>query len=168
MPGSLGLDLLPWTQADIIHDLNQFPYPFPDSTFEGVHADNVLEHLERPIRVMEEIHRITKPGARIEIIVPYFRSKYAFTDPTHRTFFGIDSFAYFDPTHPTSQQYPYTQARFAIEKRVFNEGMTFTGPMRFLIHAVTRFANRWPQRYEYFLGHLFPLDQLTFVLRTIK
>jgi len=28
-------------------------------------------------------------------------------------------------------------------------------------------ANRWPRRYEYYLSHLFPLDDITYYLRRL-
>jgi len=33
-PGAIGLDYNPRTGADVIHDLNEVPYPFPDDEFD--------------------------------------------------------------------------------------------------------------------------------------
>ena len=41
-PGSIGIDVNPRTDADVVHDLNVFPYPFADSSFDEVYADNVI------------------------------------------------------------------------------------------------------------------------------
>ncbi len=131
-------------------------------------ADNTIEHLENLPRVMEEIHRITKPGSTIKIIVPYFRARWAFVDPTHRHFFTVDSLGYFDPSHPFNQLYGYSGATFSVEKIVFNEKIIGHGILSFFRLMVKSFANRWPGRYEAYLSHLFPLDELTFYLRTIK
>ena len=43
---ALGIDINPDTDADVIHDLNVFPYPFPDNEFGVVHCDSILEHLD--------------------------------------------------------------------------------------------------------------------------
>lgn len=78
--------------AEIICDLEVFPYPFKDNECAYILMDNVLEHLEDTIKVMEELHRISKPGAIIEIIVPHYSSCGAFSHITHKRFFGSGSF----------------------------------------------------------------------------
>ncbi len=95
--GTVGIDISNDTDADIIHDLNKFPYPFSDNEFDYVYADNIIEHLDDVVKVLEELHRITKEGATIKVIVPFFRSVYAYIDPTHKHFFTVRSFDYFDP-----------------------------------------------------------------------
>jgi predicted SAM-dependent methyltransferase len=167
-PGSIGIDINPDTDVDIVHDLNIFPYPFEDSLFDEIYMDNVLEHLDNIISVMEELHRISKKGGSIKVIVPYFRAKWAFIDPTHRHFFTTDSFSYFDPTHIHNKLYNYSKAAFSIEKIVFNENIVHKGIWRFFVAPVKLFANRRPVIYETCLSHLVPLDDLTFYLRTIK
>ena len=119
--GTIGVDYSDQHSADVIHDLNVFPYPFESDSIDQVYLDNVLEHLNKPMQVMEEVHRITKLGGKVKVIVPYFRSRWAFIDPTHQTFYTVDSFAYYDPRHSICQRYDYTKARFLVEKIVFNE-----------------------------------------------
>jgi hypothetical protein len=53
--GAIGLDRNPRSQADVIHDLDVFPYPFEDDHFEQINRVDVL-------RTLEEIHRIGRPG----------------------------------------------------------------------------------------------------------
>ena len=74
--------------ADVVHDLNCIPWPFADDTFEEVHAYDVLEHLEDVVRALEEIHRVSRHGATVHVTVPHFSSANAFTDVTHRHWFG--------------------------------------------------------------------------------
>lgn len=159
--GAIGVDYSDQHNADIIHDLNVFPYPFESDSIDQVYLDNVLEHLDKPIRVMEEVHRITKEGGIVKVIVPYFRSVWAYIDPTHKTFYTVDSFAYYDPRHSICQRYDYTKARFIVEKIVFNE----TLQNRWTKKIVIMFANKYPNRYETYLSHFYPLDDITYYLK---
>ncbi len=163
-PGSIGVDCNPAVKPDVLHSLDVFPYPFEDSSIDVLYADNSLEHLSDVIKAMEEIHRITKNGATVKIIVPYFRTQWAFNDPTHKQYFSVDSLSYFDPGHVHSKLYPYSKATFRVERIVFNENI----PRGLFFTLVKWFANRWPVRYELYLSHLLPLDELTFYLTTLK
>lgn len=160
-PNAVGVDYSDRHNADIIHDLNVFPYPLENEEFDEVYLDNVLEHLDNPMRVMEEVHRVCKTNGTVKVIVPYFRSIWAYIDPTHKNFFTVDSFAYFDPHHIICQRYDYTSARFLVEKIVFNETLQKRG----ITNLVVRFANKYPNRYERYLSHLYPLDDITYYLR---
>ncbi len=159
-PGSIGVDYSDRHNADIIHDLNKFPYPFADNEFDKIYLDNVLEHLDDVFAVMEEVHRICKSGGRVKVIVPYFRSVWACIDPTHKHFFTVDSFAYFDPRHVICQRYDYSDARFYVNKVIFNE----TLGKGWLKKQLVRLANKYPNKYEYYLSHLLPLDDITYYL----
>lgn len=159
--GAIGVDFNNRTEADIIHDLNNFPYPLEDRLFDEIYLDNTLEHLDDVIRVMEEVYRILKPGGCVKVIVPYFRSLWAYIDPTHKHFFTVNSFAYFDPDHIICTRYDYSLARFKVEKIVFNESLV----NRWTKKIVLRFANRWPWLYECYFSHFYPLDDISFYLR---
>ena len=162
-PGTIGVDFNERTKADIIHDLNSFPYPFKKDSVDTVYIDNTLEHLDDPISVMDELHRILKPKGLVKVIVPYFRSVAAFTDPTHKHFFTVESFAYYDPDHIIWQRYDYTLTRFKTEKIVFHEHLT----RGFIKSIIVLLANKWPLKYERFLSQLIALDEITYYLRKV-
>ena len=159
--GAIGVDFSDRHDADVIHDLNAFPYPFDDNSIDVIYLDNVLEHLDEPLKVMEEVHRICKPNGLVKVIVPYFRSVWAFIDPTHKHYFTVDSFAYYDPRHIICQRYDYTPARFFIEKITFNE----TLKNRWSKKLMVSFANKFPNKYENYLSHLYPLDDISYSLK---
>ena len=94
--GWLNHDLAPLTGVDVVHDLREFPWPFEDGQFEEVYMKDVLEHLPDTIATMEELHRITKPGAKVYIGGPYRNSMIAFGDPTHVKSFNEFCFDFFD------------------------------------------------------------------------
>ena len=83
-----------------MHDLNKFPYPFPDNYADYILMEHVLEHLDDVVEVMNECWRILKKEGLLEVIVPYYKSKNAFTDPTHKHFFTEKSMMYFTEEYP--------------------------------------------------------------------
>jgi predicted SAM-dependent methyltransferase len=98
--GSVGIDINPNSDADIIHDLDTFPYPFEDDSFDMIYCDGILEHLTDIIKVTKELHHIATPKGCIIITTPYFASVDAFTDPTHKHCFSARSFDYFTGDFP--------------------------------------------------------------------
>ncbi|MEK7203302.1 MAG: methyltransferase domain-containing protein [Patescibacteria group bacterium] len=111
--GFLGVDRVKTLATDLVHDLNILPYPFADNSVEEIIADNILEHLEDVISVMEELYRVCQNGAVVKVSLPYYKSSGAFTDPTHKHFFTENSFQYFSPEH---EYHFYTKAKFKILK----------------------------------------------------
>jgi predicted SAM-dependent methyltransferase len=61
-PGSIGIDVNPASAADVICDLDRFPYPFADRSFDQLRAIHVIEHLTDVIRSMQEFHRLVRAG----------------------------------------------------------------------------------------------------------
>jgi SAM-dependent methyltransferase len=145
-PGAIGLDISPETEADIVHDLDVFPYPIDDDTFDQILAQDVIEHVQEPIRVFEEFHRIAKTGAQIQIRTPHFSSVLAYGDPTHRHYFSI--IAIRSLAEPRFAH--YTSARF----RVVAFTLDLWLPFRLL--GIGAFANRFPDTYEKYLAFRFP------------
>jgi SAM-dependent methyltransferase len=86
--GAIGLDISSDTAADIVHDLDEFPYPIEDSSFDQILLQDVIEHVAEPIRLFEELHRIARPGASVQLRTPHFSSVLAYGDPTHRHYFS--------------------------------------------------------------------------------
>ena len=84
----IGIDFKnPIAKPDVSHDLNKLPYPFDDNTFDFIYASYSLEHLDNPLRVMEEMHRIAKPNARIVVKVPHY--SYGWANILHKKVFGV-------------------------------------------------------------------------------
>ena len=94
--GWLNMDILRVPEVDIVCDLNQ-GIPLPDNSVVAISAKHLLEHLDDTVKIMEEIWRVSKPGAIVSIKVPYYASMGAYQDPTHRRFFTEKTFQYFLP-----------------------------------------------------------------------
>ncbi len=82
--GAIGLDNNPRTAADVIHDLGDIPYPFPDNEFDIVVSNHVVEHVPDVMAFISELHRITRPGGRIKLLTPHYTNPDWANDPTHR------------------------------------------------------------------------------------
>lgn len=58
--------------ADVVHDLGVFPWPFEDNSVDEILASHVLEHFTREggIGFLMECYRILKPGGVLRLAVP--------------------------------------------------------------------------------------------------
>lgn len=82
--GAVGLDNNPRTNADVIHDLGDLPYPFPDDEFDLVVSNHVIEHVPDVMAFITELYRVTKNGGRIKLLTPHYTNPDWANDPTHR------------------------------------------------------------------------------------
>ena len=112
LPGSIGLDIVPLEGVDVVHDLNQFPYPFRNNSFDRIRVIHVIEHIQSILKTMEEIHRIAKPGGEVEIVTPHYTDASSWQDPSHLWHLSSRSFDFFQEEYRTSY---YSKARFQIE-----------------------------------------------------
>ena len=99
--GYIGVDLAPSPSVDVVADLSR-RFPFNASTVDSLRAYDIIEHLPDRIHTMNEIWRICKPDALVDIRVPSSDGRGAFQDPTHVSFWNINSFHYY-----TRQYLPY-------------------------------------------------------------
>ena len=109
-PGSIGLDRNPDSRADVLADLDRFPYPFADSSFDRLTAIHVIEHVNDVIRTMEEFHRLVRPGGTVRLETPHYTDFSSFCDPTHRWHLNSFSLRYFGEDN-AGYGY-YSKARF--------------------------------------------------------
>lgn len=162
LPGATTVDVLELPGVDVVHDLDSMPWPFEAGSFDLVYAHNVLEHLDDQVSVMEEIHRLLKPGGRVVITVPYFRSVDAWSDLTHRHFYTAASM---DTFLKGKAEYQYTKHLFL--KKSFWHG--WPQPSRNpLARLFKRFIAAHPAFYDQYLSLLFPVEILVWELETIK
>lgn len=98
LAGWLNVDRAAIPGVDYVHDLDVLPWPFARSCqVEQIAAVDVFEHVADPIGFMTECHRILAPDRMLFIQTPYYRSRDAFTDPTHRRFPTEHTFDYWIP-----------------------------------------------------------------------
>ncbi len=117
----VGLDSRKLPGVDVVWNIEETPLPFSNNEFDYVNCSHILEHVQNFIPLMEELYRIIKNKGVIHIEVPNYRSEGAFTDPTHKRFFTLNTFNYFTEDLPLSTLNYYSTARFEIiskKKRV--------------------------------------------------
>lgn len=95
LPGAIGVDRNPASDADLLCDLDRPPYPFRDSSFDEIRAVHVVEHVEDVVKFMEEMHRLLRPGGQLYLVTPHYSDFSSFCDPTHRWHLNSFSFSYF-------------------------------------------------------------------------
>jgi predicted SAM-dependent methyltransferase len=93
-PGFTGVDI--WEGADIVVDLEKFPWPFEDNSVDEIFCSHYIEHTPDLISFANELFRILKVGAKAEIIAPYYSSIRAWQDPTHLRAISENTFLYFN------------------------------------------------------------------------
>jgi hypothetical protein len=147
LPLALNVDSQAEVKPDLVFNLNARPWPLPSDHFREVHAYDVIEHLDDVIGTLEEIHRVGRPGAIVRITVPHFSCANAFTDPTHRHYFGYQSFHYVTDEHEHGH-YSLVRFRRIATTIVFHPTMTNK-----IVH---RLANANPAAYERRWAWVFP------------
>ena len=157
--GAVGIDISRDTKADIIWDLNAFPYPLQDDEFDIVICYDILEHLTDTVRVMEEIHRIAKPNALVEIRVPHYACWWGWSDPTHKKLFSPFSFEHFLENRP---HHHYTKISFKLIRRKIDFHRLFKWTL------IEFLANRFPVRYEQFFAYFIRPQNIHISLVVLK
>jgi len=112
------------TEADIIHDLTIYPWPFEDNSIDKIICSHYIEHEKDLIAFMNELYRVMKVGATAGITGPYYKSIRCWQDPTHVRAITENSMLYFNQKWLKEnglQHYPITANFTAIHKFVEDE-----------------------------------------------
>jgi ubiquinone/menaquinone biosynthesis C-methylase UbiE len=171
--GFYSVDRIDAPSVDIVADLNQPLDLLPDNCVRDLYSQHALEHIDRVIPLLKEIHRLTLPEGSIEIVVPHFTNPYGYSDPTHVHFFGLYSMYYFvDPRDQPQRKVPafYSDVRFhvtSIRIEFYRRSLLdrLVGP------ALARLVNRsiaWQDWYERRLSPFFHASQIRYVMQPAK
>ena len=101
--------------VDLVHT---FPAPLAgmfDSSVGVIRAVDFLEHVADKVAMMNEIHRLLRPGGMLLSMTPSTDGRGAFQDPTHVAFWNENSFWYY--TDPNYTAYvPEITAKFQVSR----------------------------------------------------
>lgn len=161
-PGAIGIDRVRGVNADLLCDLDRFPYPFQDASFSEIRAIHVIEHVADVIRTMEEFHRLLVPGGRVVLATPHYTDFSSFCDPTHRWHLNSFSFRYFGDDNAGFGY--YSQSRFR-EISVHLRLLAFWRWLgfEFLVNHFPRFRRFW----EYYLCFVVRGKVMEFVFEAV-
>ena len=111
--GFINVDRSPKVNPDICEDVTVTPWDWAEweKTVGLIFADNLFEHIrEEPLlKVMQECHRLLKPGGLLQIIVPISAPDNfmaMFSDSSHVNHnFTSETYDYFDHRHIRWKRY---------------------------------------------------------------
>lgn len=92
---AIGVDARDLPAVDVVGDVFDVLREVPDGSLREIHSSHFLEHVEPLERFLHEAVRVLRPGGRLCATVPHFSNPYFYSDPTHRTHFGLYTFSYY-------------------------------------------------------------------------
>ena len=145
MPEAMGMDIDPNSNADIIHDLNAYPYPVDSNAYDQIYAKHIIEHLDDPEAFVKELYRMLKPGGTVFVETPHFSSRVAYSEPQHKMYASYFLFN-----------------SFRIEPCPDKIFKTFRAV------GIKCLANKFPDSYERFWTYMFPAENVTLLAQKPK
>lgn len=172
-PLAVGIDVLPAGGVDIVNDALTVLRELPDASVDRISSYHFLEHIDEPEAVVREAARVLRTGGLFEAEIPYFANPWFYSDATHRTHFGLYTFAYWVESTPYRRKTPHYRepAPFEMLPAVYH----FKSSRPFYGRHVLKMAigwgpnvSRWTQEfYEENLCWLFPAHEIRYVLRRL-
>lgn len=110
LKGFINIDRVKLPGVDVVADLNDCRntrLPFDNDSVETFYLSHVIEHIPDSLALMQELHRIAKPGASLVARTPYGSSDDAWEDPTHVRPYFIQSWGYFSMPFYWRADYSY-------------------------------------------------------------
>ena len=77
------MDLHNDTSVDIVHDLDKFPWPVEDESFDLLIASHIMEHVRDFGGVLLECYRILRTEGTLIVRCPHFSCRDSYINPTH-------------------------------------------------------------------------------------
>ncbi len=147
--GYVNVDFENFKGVDKVFDLNVFPYPFEDNSCDEILMNNILEHLDNPYKVLQELWRMCIYGGNIKLIAPHFSCANTWGDIQHKRGFSYSTW----------------EVSNIIDKfKVIKRQITFP-PSKKLIGIL---AKRFPYLYEAHFAYWFPAIDIEVTLEVKK
>jgi len=156
--GWVNVDFDPRYKVDASFNLNQFPYPFPDNTFDEILAAGVLEHLDNFYGVMKELHRISKDKCKIYILLNHGSDvTITWGEVEHKRGFSIHTFG----------SMWCNQEMWSLFN-VLKKRISFSFKYNFANAIINPIVNLSPIIWERLFCHYLPCSDVVYILEVIK
>ena len=154
LEGWTNIDIDASVKADLYCDISQ-GLPYPDNTFDEVLLSHVLEHMREPLKLLAEIRRVCKPGAKAVIHVPHWSNFTAFGTLYHEHYYS----------HLIYRDF----IGFKLKKIRFNcyrRNKKFI--MRIIAPVINLITNAWFTLTELLISRILPVSEIIFTLEVEK
>lgn len=167
---SVGVDLLEAPGVDVVGDALDVLRSLPDGSVRAIHSEHFLEHIEDAEGLVREAARVLEPGGEFRAIVPHFSNPHFYSDPTHRTFFGLYTFSYWVASVPWRRRTPQYVAPMPL--RLVDARFHFKSSRPFYVrHGLKKLLSSWvntsrwtKEFYEEHLTWVMPAYEVEYVL----
>lgn len=170
----IGIDAIDYPGVDIVGDVRDVLARIPEGALGGAYSCHFFEHVEDVSGLLDELARALRPGALLHVIVPHFSNPYYYSDPTHRTAFGLYSFSYLSSDTILRRKVPTYCRNEQFSLRLVRLGFKSSPPF-YARHAFKRVVEvlvnlgRWPREfYEENLCYLVPCYEVRVVLERVE
>ncbi|MHB1091308.1 methyltransferase domain-containing protein [Thiobacillus sp.] len=168
---AIGIDAINYEGVDIVGDVFDVLSHFPEQSVDSVYSFHFFEHIADLQELLDDIARVLKPGGNLEVVVPHFSNPYFYSDPTHKTFFGLYTFCYYASESLFSRKVPTYQ--HTIQFDLISVDLVFKSTRPFFIrHGVKKIfgfifnsVGYMKEFYEENLSHIFPCYEIRYRLR---
>lgn len=139
------LDFSKTHNPDVVHDLGVLPLPFPDETFDEIHAYEVMEHVGQQgdwkffFEQWSDIWRLLKPGGLFLGTSPHWASEWAWGDPGHTRIVNAANFVFLhQPNYRQVGITPMTDYRFCYQADfdILHTFVNEAGQLEYILQAV--------------------------------
>ena len=154
LQGYINCDIDKSVNPDMVLNLEK-KLPFKDNSITKVYSKNTFEHISNLTQLMNELHRVCKNGAVINIRVPFYSSYAYYSCIEHVTRFSPGTFSGFEDKFNISYK-----IKFFVEKK------------KGLLGSFQKFADSFINKHTYFycrvLAHIFPSSEIEYFMKVKK
>jgi len=163
--------MLDYPDVDIVGDVYDVLSSFPSKSVDAVYSYHFIEHVPDVPKLISELARILKPNGLVEFVAPHFSNPYFYSDPTHRSFFGLYTLCYFADESPFARQVP--TYGYKLDFQIKSVDLIFKSSHHFfmrygikrLVGGIFNSCNYMKELFEENFCYLFPCYEIRYILQ---